>query len=216
MIPVAIPLKTVHYDPAARGLWCRSPYPNHPKGCPNFPKCIQERPDFKVIADKYRWYAVVEIFNLADHMQIMKERHPLWTERQCRNPLYWQEGVRAKLRAKAELVAGQRNQYGHYLKNENIILDIPEACGINVFETMEGIGITLERTSPLTVKKVMLVGIPVNASGEGRVDDLLPIMRPVQPYHELRAGILLVRERRDDQPMAPAGGPAMGMPVLLV
>jgi hypothetical protein len=36
-------------------------------------------------------------------------------------------------------------------------LDIPEACGINVFETMANVGIVLEK-KPQTVIKVMIVG----------------------------------------------------------
>jgi hypothetical protein len=39
----------------------------------------------------------------------------------------------------------------------DIVLDIPEACGINVFETMANVGIVLER-KPDIVTKVMIVG----------------------------------------------------------
>lgn len=156
----AIPLETIVYDPRARnGIWCCNPYPGHPKGCPNFPKgcTVKTRPDFNEIKDQYDWYAIIEIFNLADHIQLMRSKHPHWTDRQCRNPLYWQGTVREKLRAKAEYAAGQRNQYRHYLNNENIILDIPEACGINVFETMAKVGVIIER-EPRIVRKIMLVG----------------------------------------------------------
>lgn len=153
-----IALEKIYYDPMARGTWCALPYPGHPKGCPNLPKgCISDRPDFRDIAHLYEWFAVVEEFDLKAHVAMMKERHPQWTERQCRNPLYWQGAVRAKLREKAEFAAGQRNHYRHYLKNENLILDIPEVCGIDVFKTMAGVGIALERTPDL-VRKVMLVG----------------------------------------------------------
>lgn len=146
MIPLAYPLKTIHYDPMARGSWCRSPYQGHPKGCPNFPKCIQNRPDFREIADKYHWMAVMEEFDLKAHADRMKAKFPAWSDRQCRNPLYWQGAVRARLRKKAESLKG------------DIILDIPEACGVNVFETMASAGVTLERDHPETVRKIMLVG----------------------------------------------------------
>lgn len=153
-------LETVHYDPMARGTWCALPYHGHPRGCPNLSKgCIRDRPDFKDIARDYTWFAVVEEFDLNAHAKMMKLRHPDWTVRQCRNPLYWQGAVRAKLRAKAEYAAGQINEYGHYLKNENLILDIPEACGIDVFQTMAGVGVILDRT-PDIVRKVMIVGVP--------------------------------------------------------
>jgi hypothetical protein len=141
-----IPLTTIHYDPMARGTWCQFPYPRHPKGCPNFDKgCTVKRPNFTVIRELYTWYAVVETFDLKSHAEKKKIDHPGWSERQCRNPLYWQGAVRKRLRKKAESLNG------------DIILDIPEACGINVFETMANVGIVLEK-KPQTVIKVMIVG----------------------------------------------------------
>jgi hypothetical protein len=148
---LGIPLKTIYYDVRARGPWCRFPYPGHPHGCPNIKKgCLADRPDFKTIADLYEWSAVIEEFDLKSHAEYMKARiwadhKKEWTDRQCRNPLYWQGGVRKRLREKAEALKG------------DIVLDIPEACGIDVFKTMASVGIILER-KPDTVRKVMLVG----------------------------------------------------------
>lgn len=146
MMPVGIPLKTVHYDILARGAWCKSPYPGHPHGCPNFPQCIRARPDFSMIADKYHWIAVMEVFDLQAHSEKMKLKHPTWTDRQCRNPLYWQGSVRSNLHKKAESFYG------------DILLDIPEACGVDVFETMLDAGVILEKVHPSVVRKIMLVG----------------------------------------------------------
>lgn len=163
-----IPLETIIYDPFARnGTWCRSPYENHPKGCPNFTKgCTAKRPDFKTIADQYDWFAVTETFDLKAHADKMKAKHPeqikngkvvpAWTERQCRNPLYWQGTVRSSLKRQALAEVGQLNCLGSEA-NGNIVLDIPEACGVNVFETMALVGVILER-KPDVVIKVMLVG----------------------------------------------------------
>jgi len=141
-----IPLKKIYYDPLARGPWCRTPYPNHPWGCPNIKKgCIADRPDFKDIVELYHWFAVVEEFDLKKHAEKMKVHNVFWTERQCRNPLYWQGGVRKRLREKAQALGG------------DIILDIPEASGVDVFKTMVEVGIVLER-KPDIVRKVMLIG----------------------------------------------------------
>lgn len=93
----------------------------------------------------YDWYAVIETFDLKHHAEKMKTKHPHWSERQCRNPLYWQGAIRANLRNKTIMCKG------------DIVLDIPEACGINVFETMKCVGITLEK-KPDIVRKIMLVG----------------------------------------------------------
>jgi hypothetical protein len=143
-----IPLTTIIYDARARnGTWCCHPYEGHPHGCPNFKNgcTLKKRPDFNDMKDLYNWYAVVETFDLKAHMERMKAKHTHWTERQCRNPLYWQGTVRANLRNNCITMKG------------DIVLDIPEACGINVFETMALVGVVLER-KPDTVRKVMLVG----------------------------------------------------------
>ena len=144
------PLKDVVYNRDARGPWCAIPYPGHPRGCPNLSNgCTMKRPDFILIRDDYDWYAVVEEFDLLSHAKKMLEKHPGWTDRQCRNPLYWQGGVRKRLREKAQSVA----------VTDSIILDIPEASGVEVFETMARIGIALEKT-PNLVRKIMFVGVP--------------------------------------------------------
>ena len=151
MKPIAYPLKEVVYNPQARGPWCALPYHNHPHGCPNLKKgCTTKRTNFILIQNDYNWYAVVEEFDLKEHAVKMKEKHPGWTDRQCRNPLYWQGGVRKRLREKAQKVA--------ITSPKSIVLDIPEACGVDVFETMKNIGIKLER-NPDIIKKVMLVGV---------------------------------------------------------
>jgi hypothetical protein len=152
-----IRLFDVIYDVRARnGVWCTHPYEGHPKGCPNFPKCPQKYPDFESLRTKYLWYAVVEMFDLEMHARLMREKYPKWSERQCKNPLYWQGSVRTRLKEKAYEAA--RAIPG------SIVLEIPEACGVNVFETMLKEYVLLERT-PRLVKKVMLVGIPVGPVG---------------------------------------------------
>ena len=143
-----IPLNEVVYDLRAKdGTWCCAEYPNHPKGCPNFPKCIEQRPDFKTYQG-YHWYAILEEFDLLVHAEKMLEKHSHWTDRQCRNLLYWQGGVRKRLREKAKAFC--------YSKDD-IILDIPEANGVNVFATLAKHGVFL-KANPDHVVKTMFVG----------------------------------------------------------
>ena len=145
-----IPLETVIVDDRARdGTWCAKYYDGHPKGCPNFPKCIVPRPHFDTYQG-YDWFAIVEPFNLKSHAEKMKAKHPNWSDRQCRNLLYWQNGVRSRLRKKAE-------KFAIPLMGD-IILDIPEANGIQLFDTMEKHGLVLERHKPDMIHKIMLVG----------------------------------------------------------
>lgn len=161
-----IPLPEVVYDRRAKdGTWCQHPYHNHPKGCPNFVKGCTNRIDFKGIGEKYRWYAIVEEFDLKSHAAMMKTKHPDWSERQCRNPLYWQGGVKKRLREKAYQLDPNLHEWGH------IYLPIPEAHGVNVFDTMTKAGIVLDR-KPDLVKKVVLVGIKWVCKDEGQTRPL--------------------------------------------
>ncbi len=145
-----IKLNEVIYDERARdGTWCQAKYPNHKDGCPNFPKCIASRGDFKDFGNDFSWYAVIEKFDLQAHAERMKEKHPHWTERQCRNLLYWQGGVRKRLTVKA---------LKEHDPHKGMFLSIPEAHGINVFETMALVGINIERNNPKQITKVMMIG----------------------------------------------------------
>ena len=75
----------------------------------------------------------------------------VWSDRQCRNPIYWQGGVRSRLMKKAQRLNG------------DIILDIPEASGVDVFKTMAEVNIILEKSHPNIVRKVMIVGFEITS-----------------------------------------------------
>lgn len=149
-----IPLEKIIVDPMARdGTWCCHPYPGHPHGCPNFPKgCTKISFDHPRIGGHYtRWFAVVEEFDLDAHAAMMKAKHPEWSDRQCRNPLYWQGGVRKRLKEKAWRLWPKLREWG------NIYTPIPEAWGVEVFETMQLVGVIIER-HPGIVRKVAFIG----------------------------------------------------------
>lgn len=151
-----IPLQDVIYDERARnGVWCQLKYPNHDKGCPNFPKCIECKEDFTIILkDPLRiiWYAIIQTFDLKSHANKMKRLHPKWTDKQCRCVLYWQNGIRKKLKEEALDFMYQVNE-----GPDDILLEIPEAHGVNIFATLAKVGIKL-KSNPDLVYKVMLVG----------------------------------------------------------
>ncbi len=143
-----IDLPVVVYDKKARGIYCKLSYPDHPDGCPNTSVCIAKHPDFLTFKG-FRWFAVIEEFDLKVYAQAMGQKHPGWSERQCRNLLYWQGGVRSRLLDKAI----------HFRCIGDVILTIPEACGVHVFETMARVGVAIQR-NPDVVRKVMLIGRP--------------------------------------------------------
>ena len=146
-----IHLPKVLYDARARdGTWCLRPYEGHPHGCPQYLKCRPwTRPDFKVLRG-CGWYAVVEEYDLEAHAARQREKHPGWTYKQLRNPRHWQKGVMKRLREKT-----------YSLSNRllgDVVLEIPEASGVNVLGTMALAGRPIQMKDPKMIQKVMLIG----------------------------------------------------------
>lgn len=132
--------------------WCKRPYPNHPKGCPNYgeskncpPKCPLITDFIDVVQGGY--LHIVE-FDMATYVEKMKKAHPLWTERQLRNPLYWQGSVRKRLKESTESRLGKGEVYTL----------IPEAMGVHVFRTVMKLGIPIKVFPEKKVHKIALSG----------------------------------------------------------
>lgn len=120
---------------------CVHPYPNHPKGCPNFNHkagCPSDAPLFERAFDSSGVWAVWNVFDLAGHVAKMKAAHPTWSDRQLVCCLYWQPGARSKLRDKIrEFMREHRGEGLH-------VCAVPEAMGVDVTATMRAVGIELE------------------------------------------------------------------------
>jgi hypothetical protein len=145
--------KVILDEKASNGTWCRLPYPNHPKGCPNYGK-RESCPPFALPFNKLvqpPYFLVIEEFDIVAHAEEMKRRHPNWTERQCRNLLYWQKGVVKRLKEKSY-------GFAESLGEEYVVLEVPEANGVDLFETCKRIGINLELYPQETIRKIMIVG----------------------------------------------------------
>lgn len=141
-------------EPKARE-WCKLAYPGHPRGCPNYghsEKCPPKYPFIQEILDINKPIHIIAVsFNLAEHIKRMRQRHPDWTDRQCRCCLYWQGKVNKVLKEKvAEIVAegklGNKAEFG------------PEAAGVNVTLTCAHSGVKLEWPPRKKVHKLALVG----------------------------------------------------------
>jgi predicted metal-binding protein len=142
-------------DKATRN-WCRLPYPGHPNGCPNFGASENCPPKVGLVGDVFdlkreHWFVVVS-FDLGSHRAKMLETHPDWTDRQAECCLYWQNGVRKRLR---QACASFQEEW-----QGTINTLIPEAMGVNVFESAARIGLNLEKNPKRTVYKIALVGYP--------------------------------------------------------
>jgi hypothetical protein len=81
----------------------------------------------------------------------MKKKHPNWTENQCKNLLYWQKGLVKKLKDEAY-------EYAENLGSNYIVLEVPEANGVNVFQTCKNAGVILEKNPQKKIIKVMIIG----------------------------------------------------------
>ncbi len=135
--------------------WCRMPYPDHPKGCPNFDRkpicppqvCLIE--DF-VDLNRGLWL-VVETFDIQEHADGLKTKHPGWSDRQARCVLYWQGGVNKKLRLACE---SQAKTVG------GVWTICPEAMGVNVIQTAKQVGLPIKARPDSLVFKIGLVGFP--------------------------------------------------------
>jgi len=147
-----IKLKELVTSNKTRG-WCLLPYPNHPKGCPNYrKKCRWGAPPIEFYFDLYKpMYAVFSEFNLEAHMERMKKKHPKWSNRQARCVLYWQSTSRKQLKEQIQLA---RNRF-----DCNIVSTCPEWLGVNVYATLAQSGLRLEKIKDLKIcRHVALIG----------------------------------------------------------
>lgn len=140
-------------NPAVRGLCCR-PYPNHPHGCPNFSKkqgCPPKAPMIDKTLDLSKpVLAIYNRFNLGEHIERMRAKHPLWTDRQLRCCLYWQPGARKQLKKRI------RNHLQIGMK----VVGSPEAQGVDLTATMRSAGIELEWPPMKWAYQIVLAGVP--------------------------------------------------------
>jgi len=145
-------------DHSVRTL-CFKSYHGHPKGCPNFGEretCPPEAPFLEDVIDLgHPVYAVFNIYPYGKHTKKMCKKHPEWTERQRANCLYWQGTARKQLRARiAKALEG-------YDDGAWVVLDCPEACGVNVTATMKAVGHELEWPPKTVTYQVALIGRPL-------------------------------------------------------
>jgi hypothetical protein len=139
--------------------WCKLPYPGHPNGCPNYGVASDCPPKVCFVNDfmnlLMEHFFIVETFDLSAHAKTMAAVHPEWSEKQCKCCLYWQNGVRKRL----------RQQCGEFIKQHPgyVFTLIPEAMGVNVFRTAHRHGLMI-RKNPTVVHKVALVGMALKSA----------------------------------------------------
>jgi len=140
-------------DFRSQGVWCKLPYPGHKQGCPNYGKKKGCPPFTKKIHDiiETPFFLSIQSFDLEKHAKKMKEKHPNWTDKQCRNLLYWQKSVIKRLK-------DESYQFARTQGDNFVVLEVPEANGVQVFETCKKVGILLDKNPGKIVYKVMIIG----------------------------------------------------------
>jgi len=146
-----VPLNRVIFGEYVR-KWCKLPYPNHPNGCSMYGtrnSCPPYAPMFYELIE-LPYYLVIREFDLETQEIYMKRRHPNWSKKMCRNARYWQKSLMNQIMREARLFVWQHPEY--------MILERPEANGVNLFSTCRIHGIKLERNPQKIVRKMVMVG----------------------------------------------------------
>jgi len=147
---VIVPLKTYR-------SWCTIPYPGHPKGCSMWNKgkrCIQTTRKMHTFDEFFdrsapMWFVWIE-YDLGAWARKMKERHSDWSERQCRNVLYWQAAEKKRRNKFFEQFIIKRRLKGKYA-------GITEGFCINVYATCRNAGLILDPIKDIQiVRKIIL------------------------------------------------------------
>lgn len=135
--------------------WCLLPYPDHPKGCPNYGKRNTCPPDAPLVEDfidtEQSMYLIVVEFDLGAHIRKMLQTHHGWSERQAKCVLYWQAGVNKRLENECKLF-----MWSH---PNMVTTRCPEAMGVNVITTAQIAGIPVKVKPEGIVYKIALAGV---------------------------------------------------------
>lgn len=132
--------------------WCLLPYPGHPDGCPMYgtrDECPPYAPLFEAVVEP-PFYLAVQEFDLEGWVKKLQAEHPSRSEAQCRIPYLWQGKVKRELLAEA-------NKFLWTFPG-GVILERPEANGVNLFATCRLQGMELEKNPQKVVKVMMIIG----------------------------------------------------------
>jgi predicted metal-binding protein len=153
--------------------FCKRPYPNHPKGCPNYgkgPLCPPHDVFIDPILREFNnFYLFFAKFDFRTYVEIRSYEKPEWSDKQLRCVLYWQSSVKKILKQKILNVLRTNNYEKYYIascgsgfntknlsKYQEKIYSM-ESIGINVLSTLKKNKIEFERNPINTVTLVCLL-----------------------------------------------------------
>jgi hypothetical protein len=149
--------KDLVFDKNSIGPWCKLPYPGHPKGCVNFDKRIGCPPKSEFFQNIITapFFLAAQKFVIASYSEKIKNKIPNWTDRQASCLKYYQKSVSKKIKEEAKTFIESKKQ-------NLILIERPEANGIDIFNTCKNIGIFLDRNPKKIMWKIMLIGKKIN------------------------------------------------------
>ncbi len=129
--------------------WCALPYPAHPRGCPNTEDCwcFENNHISREVHGAKRVHLAWVEFDIDSYEERMREGHPKWTKKQCRNLLYWQRGLRARLKKSIKSRFGEDAAFRL----------CGEGGGINFYRTMRRLGVRLDMPKDLHTVRIIAV-----------------------------------------------------------
>ena len=154
---IKIDSKSIKFTKKTR-LWCQLPYPNHPKGCPNYyknPNCPPSAKFMKkILSDYLHFYLIYAKFDLKIQKERMLLLHPNWSNRQANCLLYWQNSVKKELKNYIKKIYIMNKNFDLFLLscgsgfnsndyNQGKVYSM-EAAGIDVFKTLKNNNISFE------------------------------------------------------------------------
>lgn len=175
--------KTIISYPEVKDL-CSRPYYNHPKGCPNIGKCEQlDVPIFnnlmKQTIYRYYFYLVYVKFDFKRYIELRKQEHQGWSDKQVKCVLYWQNSVKSLLVKYINNLDLDRSYIlgcgsGMKLDYQKRVGSMENAC-INVFSTMRLNGIKMEVKPKNVIYLVCLImsrnNIKFNNGNQKRLEE---------------------------------------------
>jgi len=105
-------------------------------------------------------WVVWEEFDLAAHAAMMKERHPTWGLKQCRNARLWQSSVKKRRNQRTEKIFRERCLWGKYA-------GVTEGFCINAYATLRNAGMELNPIKNIQQLRKLCFIIPYKKDGAG-------------------------------------------------
>jgi len=144
-------------------IFCGLSYPGYKHGCPNYgvkATCPPNSPYLESIKKEFKYfYLVYAKFDLVKYSNHIRQIHPEFTDKQCKNPRFYQNSVKSLLLDRInemKLIDSRFEVLGCGSGFKGSVYSM-EAVGIHVFDTCKNNDIILEKDPFTHVTFVCLI-----------------------------------------------------------